>query len=105
MFKSTSVCVLKPASFCDRVTGKGWGGGGGGGGNESVLKQTHTQKATDRAVHVLDLLSSHLNTQSAANRQFPEITGEDNLTVFSYSGRVKSPEWRRQQRRADLRQF
>ena len=27
MFKSTSVCVLKPASFCDRVTGKGGGGG------------------------------------------------------------------------------
>ena len=29
------------------------------------------------------------------NRRFPEITGKDNLTVFSYSGRVKSPEWRR----------
>ena len=29
-----------------------------------------------------------------SNRRFPEITGEDNLTVFSYSGRVKSPEWR-----------
>ena len=39
------------------------------------------------------------------NRRFPEITGKDNLTVFSYSGRVKSPEWRRQRRRADLRQF
>ena len=26
------------------------------------------------------------------NRRFPEITGKDNLTVFSYSGRVKSPE-------------
>ncbi len=39
------------------------------------------------------------------NRRFPEITGEDNLTVFSYSGRVKSPEWRWQRRRADLRQF
>ena len=37
------------------------------------------------------------------NRRFPEITGEDNLTVFSYSGRVKSPEWSRQRRRADLR--
>ena len=37
------------------------------------------------------------------NRRFPEITGEDNLTVFSYSGRVKSPEWRWQRRRADLR--
>ena len=39
------------------------------------------------------------------NRPFPEITGEDNLTVSSYSGRVKSPEWRWQQRRADLRHF
>ena len=27
------------------------------------------------------------------------------MTVFSYFGRVKSPEWRRQRRRADLRQF
>ena len=35
---------------------------------------------------------------------FSEIKGEDNLTVFSYPGRVKSPEWRRQRRRADLRQ-
>ena len=41
----------------------------------------------------------------AVNRRFPEITGKDNLTVFSYSGRVKSPEWRQQLRRADLRQF
>ena len=39
------------------------------------------------------------------NRRFPEITGKDNLTVFSYSGRLKSPEWRRQLRRADLRHF
>ena len=41
----------------------------------------------------------------AGNRRLPEITGEDNLTVFSYSGRVKSPEWRWQRRRADLRHF
>ena len=27
------------------------------------------------------------------------------MTVFSYSGRVKSSEWRRQRRRADLRHF
>ena len=39
------------------------------------------------------------------NRRFPEITGEDNLTMFSYSRRVKSPEWRWQRRRADLRHF
>ena len=39
------------------------------------------------------------------NRQFSEITGKDNLTVFSYSRRVKSPEWRWQWRRADLWHF
>ena len=39
------------------------------------------------------------------NRRFPKITGEDNLTVFSYSGRVKSPEWRWEGRRADQRHF
>ena len=32
---------------------------------------------------------------SFLNRRFLEIAGKDNLTVFSYSGRVKSPEWRR----------
>ena len=47
----------------------------------------------------------HLDVMIYVNRRFPEITGEDNLTVFSYSGRVKSPEWRRQRRRANLRQF
>ena len=46
-----------------------------------------------------------IHTGFGDNRRFPEITGKDNLTVFSYSGRVKSPEWRRQLRRADLRQF
>ena len=40
-----------------------------------------------------------------SNRWFPEITGEDNLIVFSYSGRVKSLEWRWHRRRADLRHF
>ena len=39
------------------------------------------------------------------NRRFPEITNEDNLTVFSYSGKVKSLEWRWQRRRTDLRHF
>ena len=39
------------------------------------------------------------------NRWLPEITGKGNLTVFSYSGRVKSPEWRWQRRRADLQHF
>ena len=44
-------------------------------------------------------------TTQQENRCFPEITGEDNLTVFSYPGRVKSPEWRWQQRRANMRHF
>ena len=42
---------------------------------------------------------------SVGNRRFLEVTGKDNLTVFSYSGRVKSPEWRQQLRRADQRWF
>ena len=45
------------------------------------------------------------STNKGVNRRFSEIAGKDNLTVFSYSGRVKSPEWRRQLRRADLQQF
>ena len=48
-------------------------------------------------------LFSHF--KSNTNRRFPEITGKDNLTVFSYSGRVKSPEWRQQLKRANLWQF
>ena len=51
------------------------------------------------------ILPTRSAKKSSPNRRFPEITGKDNLTVFSYSGRVKSPEWRRQLRRADLRQF
>ena len=47
----------------------------------------------------------HRFTLLFINRRFPEITGEDNLTLFSYSGRVKFPEWRLQRRRADLQQF
>ena len=46
-----------------------------------------------------------LKRNTPCNRQFPEITGKDNFTVFSYSGRVKSPEWRWQLRRANLRQL
>ena len=47
----------------------------------------------------------HSSVIAGCNRRFPEISGEDNLTVFSYSGRVKFPEWRWQWRRADLRHF
>ena len=49
--------------------------------------------------------SSSFPKRQFRNRRFPKITGEDNLTVFTYSGRVKSPEWRGQRRRADLRHF
>ena len=51
------------------------------------------------------LTQQHMFTGLYINRRFPEITGEDNLTVFSYSGRVKSREWKWQRRRADLRHF
>ena len=61
------------------------------------------------AVTVILILVVRLRTSCVSlipgNRRFLEITGKDNLTVFSYSGRVKSPEWKRQLRRADLRQF
>ena len=55
-----------------------------------------------KTCHPLELATRHVIPW---NTRFPKITGEDNLTVFSYSGRVKSPEWRRQRRRTDLRQF
>ena len=56
------------------------------------------------AEHAVPLCPPTINArgQYSSNRRFPKITGEDNLTVFSYSGRVKSPEWRRQRGRADL---
>ena len=66
-----------------------------------VSCQTLLEHAWEQCWRVL----SNAIENSADNRRFPEITGEDNLTVFSYSGRVKSPEWRRQPRRADLRHF
>ena len=53
-----------------------------------------TSHFAENATHIIN---------NRSNRRFPEITSEDNLTVFSYSGRVKSPEWRRQRRRSDLR--
>ena len=60
-----------------------------------------------RDISKTDLKALAVNTDAweAFNRRFPEITGEDNLTVFSYSGRLKSSEWRWQRRRADLRHF
>ena len=51
------------------------------------------------------IFRNHIGLFQFINRRFLEITGKDNLTVFSYSGRVKSPEWRWQLRRADLWQL
>ena len=64
-----------------------------------------TRSDTGRSRRGLSIPTATHRTCCSHNRRFPEITGEDNLTVFSYSGRVKSPEWRWQWRRADLRHF
>ena len=55
--------------------------------------------------HHIDQSFKYASATMLPKRRFPEITGKDNLTVFSYSGRVKSPEWRRRLRTAVLRQF
>ena len=71
----------------------------------------HARYMATKEWHALDVTKvTQIETEvgtgpRSAVRRFSEITGKDNLTVFSYSGRVKSPEWRRQRRRADLRQF
>ena len=57
---------------------------------------------SDMSTHAIQVLHSWRKKRERKIRRFPDITGEDNLRVFSYSGRVKSPEWRRQLRRADL---
>ena len=82
-----------------RVVGVGWGAG------PVTVKHRRPYTIaviTDRIVCIVDAVWRDCRT---FKRRFPEITGEDNLTVFSYSGRVKSPEWRRQRRRASLRKF
>ena len=79
----------------------GRGYGGEGRGRLYTYRYTVTTTENDVCVKV-GSDESHLMFH---NRRFPEITSEDNLTVFSYSGGVKSPEWRWQRRRADLRQF
>ena len=67
---------------------------------------SRTQRYWDSAVPTAHKKTKRKNEgRFPFSRRFPEITGEDNLTVFSYSGRVKSPEWRWQRRRADLRHF
>ena len=64
-----------------------------------------SNKAGVNVNHTPSIAFGHLPPNSARIDDFRKITDKDNLTVVSYSGRVKSPEWRRQLRRADLRQF
>ena len=103
---STEWPVLLGWWFC-HLLGVLWACGGGGGGGEGVKKKYDLIRAASTGRKVVDTEQEHslLKTQVKHNRRFPEITGKDNLTVFSYSGRVNSPEWRWQLRRADLRQF
>ena len=75
---------------------------------KSYSRECHDKKFSQdcRLFSVAESYSQECLLYSITNRQFTEITGKDNLTVsFFYSGRVKSPEWRRQRRRADLPQF
>ena len=80
----------------------------GGGENLNVFHQVPEEEekknvsASNHTQHIK--LQSRQHTRPR-NRRFPEITGEDNLIVFSYSGRVKPPEWGWQRRRAYLRHF
>ena len=76
----------------------------------TLVDQSETRQVSDLGPPPLELTGRpswgrKQHVHGHIYRRFPEITGKDNLTVFSYSGRVKSPEWRRQLRRADLRQF
>ena len=78
--------------------------GGGGGGGTREKKEKRKERGGGGEEREREKKETNKNSP-VGNRRFPEITGKDNLTVFSYSERVKSPEWRRQLRRADLRQF
>ena len=76
---------------------------------KTQYKWTTAKYANTTGVNLIHVTSisfkwtDHLDVKRR-NRRFPEITGEDNLTVFSYSRRVKS-EWRWQRRIANLRHF
>ena len=93
-------------------TGKGVSGVRRGGGRSGTYEQfvralrpVKTEETVSHRQNNIGDPTSARQLLPSANRRFPEITGKDNLTVFSYSGRVKSPEWRQQLRRVDLRQF
>ena len=94
-------------------TGKGVSGvrrgeGGRSGTYEQFVRALRPVKTEETVRHRQNNTGDPTSARQllpSTNRRFPEITGKDNLTVFSYSGRVKSPEWRQQLRRADLRQF
>ena len=72
---------------------------------KTVLTNQHAHFFFTNSNRVINNWNSLPPSTVLDNIGFLEITGKDNLTVFSYSGRVKSPEWRWQQRRVDLRQF
>ena len=63
--------------------------------------QNWSEKSSGDLVVIQEyLLEMYRAKTQFINRRFPKITGEDNLTMFSHSWRVKSTEWRRQRRRA-----
>ena len=84
---------------------------------QEIRLSIHLQAASRRRLWGTSLITMPLRSPASlsnprnsffsqsVNRRFLEVTGKDNLTVFSYSGRVKSPEWRWQLKRADLRHF
>ena len=72
---------------------------------KTVLTNQHAHFFFTNSNRVINNWNSLPPSTVLDNIGFLEITGKDNLTVFSYSGRVKSPEWRRHRRRADLRHF
>ena len=93
----TVKCQSWPSIYCQHL----WTGSSGDVSTHFLCRTSKKLQSAPGKPQNLTVLC----ISSATNRRFPEITGKDNLTVFSYSGRVKSPEWRRQLRRADLWQF
>ena len=51
-----------------------------------VLVANAQSTIKDRAKDELELMKKTYRNSKDRNRRFPEITGEDNLIVFSYSG-------------------
>ena len=90
------------------VGGRGCGGRGGGRGlpvSRCLEGEKNYKKKRSEIELIAYVLKQDQKRDTLLTERFPEITGEDNLTVFSYSGRVKSPEWRRQRRGGDFDSF